>query len=263
MESEKTSQPAQPNGHRSDAIGTKFVDKTGELQEKALQHGKGKKDESQPAGGLDKTPIPRAPPGYTVKFIFHRATNLPMADINTLSSDPYVRATLRTKLPTRHKQDSDIQFRTPTIRRNTNPTWNAEWIVANVPSSGFELKARLYDEDPVDYDDRLGNVHVDVESLHDNWNGIKEQSYDIKKRMGSKRAYLIRGCVAMFSRGLHMSGELVISVEVLGRTETDSGGRLWTIGPCNWTQHLSPMIGRLAGTKQRGKGKEGQTEKYK
>ena len=57
-----------------------------------------------------------------------------------------------------------------------------------------------------------------------------------------------------------MSGELVMSVEVLGRTDTDSGGRAWTIGPCNWTKHLSPMVGRLAGTKEPGK--DGKTEKY-
>ena len=264
MEGEKISQPSQPNGHRTDAIGTKFVDKTGELQDKAAQHGKGpKKEGSQPAGGLDKTPIPSRPPGYTVKFTFHRATNLPMADINTLSSDPYVKAILKTELPTRHKQDPDMQFRTATIRRDTEPVWNAEWIVANVPSSGFELKARIYDEDPADHDDRLGNVHVHVESLNENWGGIKEHAYQIKKRMGSKRAYMIRGCAAMFLRGLHMSGELLISVEVLGRTDTDNGGRPWTIGPCNWTQHLSPMIGRLAGTKEPGQSKEGQTEKYK
>ena len=263
MESEKTSQPSQPKGHRSDAIGTKFVDKTGELQEKAYQHGKGKKDDSQPAGGLDKTSIPKASAGYTVKFTFHRATNLPMADIITLSSDPYVKATIRTELPPRHKQDPEMQFRTPTIRRNTEPEWNAEWIVANVPSSGFELRARVYDEDPADHDDRLGNVHVEVDGLNEDWNGIKEQAYKIKKRMGSKRAYLMKGCAAMFSRSLRISGELVISVEVLGRTDTGSGGRLWTIGPCNWTQHLSPMIGRLAGTKEPGKIKGRQAEKYK
>lgn len=153
-----------------------------------------------------------------------------------------------------------MRFRTPTIRRNCDPEWNAEWIVANVPASGFELKARIYDEDLADHDDRLGNVHVKVDSLGQNFQGIKEQSYKIKKRMGSKRAYIIRGCAAMLSRGTRMSGTLVVSVEVLGKTDTDNGGRMWTIGPCNWSKHLSPMVGRLAGTKDIGK--DGKTEKY-
>ena len=271
MDNEKDSEPQMRNQHRTDAFATKFVDKSGKMQKKAQQHGsktqqsdedKNKKDK-QPAGGFDKTPIPNAPAGYTVKFTFHRANNLPAADINDMSSDPYVVAQLNTDLPTRHKEDPYVQLRTPTIRRNTNPVWNCEWIVANVPASGFELKARIYDEDPADHDDRLGNVHVYAENISENWEGIREQAYKIKKRMGSKRAYLMRGCAAMFDRNVHMSGDLIISAQVLGRTETDNGGRVWTVGPCAWSRHLSPMIGRLAGTKEPGKDKKGTTEKYK
>lgn len=260
MENEKTA--SQPNGHRSIGYATKFDQKAHSFQAKAERHGKGKKkdDDGQPAGGFDDTDVPRAPPGFNVRFTFHRASKLPMADINSMSSDPYVLATLSTSLPTRHKQDPPMTFRTPTVRKNCDPEWNSEWIVANVPADGFALKARIYDEDPSNHDDRLGNVHVHVDSLNESFRGIREQSYKIKKRMGSKRAYLIRGCAAMFNRGLQMSGELVVSVEVLGKTDTDNGGRLWTVGPCNWSQHLSPMVGRLAGTKEPGK--DGKTERY-
>lgn len=45
-----------------------------------------KKKDKGPEGGFDATPIPRAPPGYTVKITFHRANNLPLADINTCAS---------------------------------------------------------------------------------------------------------------------------------------------------------------------------------
>lgn len=183
-----------------------------------------------------------------------------MADINSLSSDPYVLAQLNTKLQPRHKQDPHMRFRTTTIRKSVDPVWNEEWIVANMPGSGFTLKARLYDEDPADHDDRLGNVHVHVNSLSEGWQGIKEQHFKIKKRMGSKRAYLIHGCAALFSRHKQMSGDLVLSVQVLGKTETDNGGRCWTIGPCDWSQHLSPLIGRIAGTKEPGE--KGKAEKY-
>lgn len=250
----------QPAHNQSAAYAEKAVHKADSLQEKAAKHGKGNKPDGQPAGGFDDTPVPQAPPGYTVKFTFHRATSLPMADLNSLSSDPYVLAQLNTRLQPRHKQDPNMRFRTPTIRRSTEPVWNAEWIVANVPATGFALKARIYDEDPADHDDRLGNVHVHVDSLREGWEGIKEQAFKIKKRMGSKRAYLVRGCAAMFSRNIQMSGDLVVSVEVLGKTETDNGGRCWTVGPCAWSQHLSPMIGRITGTKEPGE--QGKAEKY-
>ena len=256
MDGEKAG--SQPHDHRSVGYATKFDEKAEKFQSKAAKHGK--KDDGPPAGGFDETPVPRAPPGFDVKFTFHRATQLPMADINTMSSDPYVLAQLNTKLPSRHKQDPPMRFRTPTIRRSCDPEWNSEWIVANVPASGFKLKARIYDEDPADHDDRLGDVHISVNSIDEGWPGIREESYKVKKRMGSKRAYLIRGCAVMFRRSAHMSGELVVSVEVLGRTNTDNGGRTWTIGPCNWSQHLSPMVGRLAGTKEPGK--DGKAEKY-
>jgi hypothetical protein len=253
---------------RLDKAGQKFLKQTEKL-EKITQARKSQveKDKKQPPGGFDDTSLPLAPPGYTLKFIFHRARNLPLADINTLSSDPYVIATLQTDLPKRHKEDPDLKLRTPTIHRNTEPEWNAEWVVANVPASGFFLKCRLYDEDPADHDDRLGNVHVPVDGISDSWPGIKEQTYEIKKRMGSKRAYLIRGCAAVLSGNLKLSGEMTLSVENLGRTRDESGGKAYTVGPCYWSRHFSPLIGRLTGVKdtddqtdQDGKKK---TQKYK
>lgn len=261
MANEKESSKRQPNGNASAGYAEKAVHNTDSIQEEAAKHGKGKQPDDKPAGGYNDTPIPNAPPGFTVKFTFHRASSLPMADIHTLSSDPYVVAQLKTSLQPRHKQDPPFRFRTPTVRRSTEPVWNSEWIVANVPASGFALKARLYDEDPADHDDRLGNVHVDVDGIGEGWEGIREQSFEIKKRSGSKRAYLARGCAALFTRGLKMSGDLVLSVEVLRRTQRENSGRLCTIGPCNWSQHLSPMIGRLAGTKDAGE--KGKAEGYK
>ena len=262
MEDEKIATQA-PSGHRTDALASKFDAKAENFQQKKQQYVPSK--DKQPAGGFDESPIPPAPAGYTVKFTFHRAHSLPFADVNTLSSDPYIMAELKTGLVPRHKQDPSMQWRTPTIRRSVEPVWNSEWVVANVPASGFALKARLYDEDPGDHDDRLGNAHVHVDRISENFVSIKEQSYSIKKRMGSKRAYFFRGCAALFSSKVHMSGDVVISVEVLGRTDSQTGGQLYTVGPCNWTRHISPMIGRLAGTKDPGADKKdgSRTESYK
>ena len=235
---------------RLDQVGQKILHQTEKLEKTPLAH-KSQKDEDKtsPAGGFDNTLPPGRPPGYTLKFVFHRAHNLPFADVHTLSSDPYIIATLKTDLPKRHKEDPDLRFRTRTIHRNTEPRWDAEWIVANVPASGFFLKCRLYDEDPVDHDDRLGNVHVSVNGISDTWAGIRELPFEVKVRMASKRAYLVRGCATMFSGDLHLRGELILSVENLGRTPVESGGKVYTIGPMPWSRHFSPMIGRLTGIK--------------
>ena len=59
---------------------------------------------------------------------------------------------------------------------------------------------------------------MNVILLSENWAGIKEQSYSLKKRMSSKWTYFIRGCAFFFSRSMHMSGKLTISVEMIGRS---------------------------------------------
>ncbi|KAL3417271.1 hypothetical protein PVAG01_11271 [Phlyctema vagabunda] len=225
---------------------------------------KKKMTDKEPAGGFDDTPIPSASDGYTVRFTFHRAKNLPVADLNSRSSDPYIHATLTSALPKRHKEDPEMILRTKTVHKSTDPEWNQTWTVAGVPSSGFRLKCRLYDEDPSDHDDRLGNVTIHVGHIDASWPGIREEAFDIKKRMASKRAYLLRGCVAMLNREIHMSGSLFVSAEVLGESEKPYG-RMYTVGESCWFKHYSPMIGRLAGTKAPGSsegGKDSKTERY-
>jgi C2 domain len=258
----KTAAPNLPK--TKDTVATKAALKAGHLQDKtasAKQHVTQKKEEKQgPSGGFDDTPVPTRPPGYTVKITFHRATNLPIADINSLSSDPYILAILQNDLPTRSKSDPPIVLRTPTIRRSTSPEWNCDWILCNVPSSGFLLKARVFDEDPADHDDRLGNVHVHVNNVSEKWAGIKEESFSLRKRMASKRAYLLQALTACVNKQKPMTGQLVVSVQVLGRTKDTGGGKIYTLGPCAWSQHFSPMIGRMVGVKDPTKSKDGKKE---
>lgn len=207
--------------------------------------------EDQPAGGFDSTPIPRAANGYTLKFTFHRASNLPAADLNSQSSDPFILAQLNAHTPLRHKEDSPLRYRTHTVQKNCSPEWNEEWIVANVPSSGFKLKVRIYDEDPADHDDRLGDVHITEHSLNENWRGMKEQRFSVMKRKGSKRAYAARFVFSCFGAKKSLSGDLFVSIEMLGRTQDDGqNGRMYTVGPLRWFKHYSPMLGRLTNTKE-------------
>jgi hypothetical protein len=253
-----TPKEAEKNGENyGEKQAAKHDEKQADKQAGEKNTGDDEKKEKQPEGGFDSTPLPHVPPGYTIRITFHRASNLPMADINSLSSDPFVRAQLYTSLPTRHKDDPPLIFRTPTIRRNVDPEWNTQWIVANVPSSGFRLKCRLYDEDPADHDDRLGNATILVPSLSEHWEGINNQSYKIKKRMGSKRAYILRAIAVCIKTAHDMGGLLFVSIEMLGRTDTREGGQCYTVGPMWWTKHYSPMLGRIAGRKEPGEDSDG------
>ncbi|TVY68829.1 hypothetical protein LSUE1_G006552 [Lachnellula suecica] len=273
--SEQEKGPAPPNGVESNGVSSNNAQNGDQAESKGklaaakekVHKGQQKindKTHKEPAGGYDATPIPTARDGYTVRFTFHRAENLPMSDLNSRSSDPFIMATLSSALPTRHKEDPAMVVRTPTIHKNVDPVWDYRWVVAGVPSSGFRLKCRLYDEDPSDHDDRLGNVTIHVNHIDQNWRGIQEEQFDIKKRMASKRAYLVRGCAAMLSSNVHMGGHLYISAEVLGESEPPHG-RMYTVGETAWIKHYSPMIGRLAGTKAPGSSNGGdgsKTEKY-
>ncbi|KAI1638465.1 hypothetical protein F4809DRAFT_600106 [Biscogniauxia mediterranea] len=208
------------------------------------------KTKTNPPGGFDPTPIPDAPPGYTVKFVFHRAENLPAADLGSGSSDPFLTATLTTALPKRHKEDPDLHYRTRTIRKTLEPVWDEEWIIANIPASGFKLKCRLYDEDWPDSNDRLGNVTILVPHVGEDWAGFPPpgKEFEVKKRSGSKRAYLLKACSTAFSHGVSLTPRLFVSAVVLGRSDPPYG-HMYTVGPTYYFKHFSPMIGRMMGIK--------------
>lgn len=224
--------------------------KAQEIRGKISQKKQKIKDKTNPPGGFDVTPLPDAPPGYTVKFTFHKASNLPAADIHTGSSDPFIHATLTADVPKRHKEESPLTFRTRTIRRATAPEWEQEWIVANIPRTGFTLKCRLYDEDYADRNDRLGNVTISIPHVDENWEGFGPEGkvLDVKKRSGSKRAYLFKAATSALSKDVSMTPRLHISIDVLGQSDPPHA-QMYTVGPTVWFKHYSPMIGRLTGIK--------------
>lgn len=203
-----------------------------------------------PPGGYDDTPLPDAPQGYTLRFVFEYAVNLPPADFHTASSDPFLTATLKASNPKRHKEDPDLFFRTRTLRKTTAPEWKSEWVVANVPPTGFQLKCRMYDEDYPDGNDRLGNVTLKIPSIDDSWQGIPPpgREFEAKKRMISKRAFFLKGVSSVLSHNFHMTPRLCISIEILGKSDPPYA-QMCTVAPTFWFKHFSPMIGRLTGTK--------------
>ncbi|CAK7210625.1 hypothetical protein SBRCBS47491_000836 [Sporothrix bragantina] len=208
------------------------------------------KTSSSPPGGYDDTPLPPAHnPTYTVKFTFHRAKGLPVADLGNTSSDPFIHATLTVPgVGTRHEEDPTMVHRTQTKHKTTEPEWEEEWVVAGIPEGPFTLKCRLYDEDATDHDDRLGNVTVEV-PFSKGWKGIDHQTFDVKKRMGSKRAYLLKAAAAAFT-DTKFTPTLELSVQVVdGPTDQKDGARLYTAGPTRYVRHFSPMIGRITNTR--------------
>lgn len=229
------------NGHHAIKRPTKIG--TG-LKDRVHQITKG------PPGGFDPTPLPDAPQGYTIRFIFHGASNLAPADFVTISSDPFLHATLKGTQPKRHKEDPDLTHRTRTIRKTTEPQWDDEWVVANVPPTGFTLKCRLYDEDFPDHDDRLGNVTIKVPSISSDWKGIPPPGrvYEAKKRVMSKRAYLTKAVTSVVNHNRHMTPLLRVSMELLGPSDPPYA-QMCTLGPTTWVKHFSPLIGRIAGVK--------------
>jgi hypothetical protein len=82
----------------------------------------------------------------------------------------------------------------------------------------------------------------------------------VKKRMESKRAWLVTGLLDVLNGKLHLNRRLVVSVAVLGPTP-GPGGKIYTVGPQYWSTHFSPLIGRITGTKVPGL--NGKTERYK
>lgn len=203
--------------------------------------------QDKPQGGYDSTPLsPSTSPTYTLRVTFHRATNLPVADFGSQTSDPFILAQAITSHKSRHSQDPYLRFRTNTVRKTLEPVWEAPWVIADVPKDGLKLSVRVYDEDPNDHDDRLGKFEIDTGPIDEKWQGLKQQSFKVKKTGADLKAYALRWTCVMLA-GHHLHAHVVVSIEMLGRTKREMG-KAYTINGF-WWKHYSPMIGRLTGTK--------------
>jgi hypothetical protein len=204
--------------------------------------------EKQPPGGHDRTPLhPARDSTFTIKITFHSATNIPVADFNDASADPYVLAQINTGRPTRHERDPPLRFRTHTIRQSTEPKWDSQWIVAGIPSTGCTLKARIYDEDPGNHDDRLGTVIIETGPINERWNGLDKVQVQVKKKGADLRAYGLRWCASAVHKDRRLHAKLNVSMEVIEQTKEEVG-KAYTLNSF-YRIHYSPIIGRMVGTK--------------
>lgn len=263
--------PKPKSGSQDNESKEKMENKKADKKKDGKRGDKGKST-SKPEGGYDATPVPQhSMRTYTIKITLHRATNLPISDLSTASSDPYCLVQLNPPIASRHKADPYLRFRSITKYDTLNPEWEDEWIVAGVPKKGVTtLKIRVMDEDKSDSDDRLGDVKIELNNVGDYaWKDIKNQGFDVKKTKAGLRANLMRFCCssADIVSGQNpnkdeKSDKLFLSVEVLGRTEKDKEcGKVYTVGPVRWRQHYSPLIGRMTGTKDPVKEDQNGTQK--
>lgn len=194
-------------------------------------------------------------PQYTCEIVIHRAANVPIADLNTLSSDPYIRATVSPRVPqpvaatgpppqSPAPEAQYISFRTITARKTLDPVFNARWLVSGIPASGFVLTLQLNDEDPGNHDDRLGKAVIRFpdpnlgdssgQSLKEGWDS-GEREYKMHKRHGSLRARLGTYIAKTLTRGrVGHRVRVFVSVRVLGpapRLEGEDSERIYTLGP--------------------------------
>ncbi|KAF8586282.1 hypothetical protein K439DRAFT_1615271 [Ramaria rubella] len=188
---------------------------------------------------------------FICELVFLRAENVPIGDLNNLSCDPYIQASL--EVPSVHpdRSSTPLCYRTPTIRRTLNPIYNVPWIISGIPDTGFTLTLRLIDEDPGDHDDRLGKTIVCLpdpvagEVLKEGWN-TGEVEYKVEKKKGSIRSHVATYVAGMITRGgISHHSRIWMSVRVISKAYNQQDRRLFTIGPSKYTRHFSPLIGHL------------------
>ncbi|KAJ3532935.1 hypothetical protein NM688_g7348 [Phlebia brevispora] len=212
---------------------------------------------------------------YVCKIVILRVTDVPVADLHTLSCDPYIQARLSVE-DTDGSRDGNpryITYRTHTCRRTLNPEFNASWIVSGIPESGFLLSLNLRDEDPHNYDDDLGKTVLQLPwpdepdpRLHEGWKS-GEREYKVHKRKGTINSRVFTCIAQVLTRGsIGHHVRLWITAEVLGKAESQEDRRLYTVGPrkshgssihkeqindpCTgrYVRHFSPLIGRFLGS---------------
>ncbi|KAI0694265.1 hypothetical protein BC835DRAFT_1204026, partial [Cytidiella melzeri] len=190
---------------------------------------------------------------YTCKITFLKVENVPVADFNDLSCDPYLQVTL-SEDPARNPENPQyLTYRTRTCRRTLHPEYNEQWIVSNIPDSGFLLSIKLRDEDPGNYDDNLGKTVLRMPNkgegkLSVGWKS-GDREYKVHKRNGNLMVVAFTWTARAFTRGdIGHNVRLWVSAEVLGKSENQEDTRLYTVGPRKYTRHFSPLIGWLMGS---------------
>lgn len=172
---------------------------------------------------------------YTCLITINRAVNVPVSDVNNFSCDPYFHATLSTGHGDGSSDTHSLTYRTHTVRRTRDPSFDSQWLVSGIPASGFTLSLTLFDEDPGNFDDKLGKAVLHFPenglSLDDGWES-KQQEYKVHKRKGVLSSKLWTFVAKVATRGkVGHRCRVWVSVQVVGKADDQKDRRLYTLGP--------------------------------
>lgn len=184
---------------------------------------------------------------YEVQIQFVKASHVPVGDFFNGSSDPYIQAYIN------HKTDKEISFRTSTCRSTRDPSWQEEdvWHLGGI-EEGTLVKLRMLDEDPRKLNnDRLGVSELKLDGLDAlcDQEGGKELALKVQKRKASIKVYVLTYTYSWFAAQDLRSQSSNITVKLTVKRDQKNHERPCLIGPIRYDIHFSPMLGRLAGTR--------------
>lgn len=200
-----------------------------------------------------------------IKITVHEAHNLIASDLVNFNSDPFITLKLRTEYtrlqeeklqkqedeqsegPRKLEDDTALTWRTPTVQNNKkNPVWNCDWEVANIPASGFELEMIVWDED-AHIHESLGVVHYNVSEMARGLKDVEKEDLPLE----SPRTFdLVRNVSSFVRKAQGTTPTIRVSIDYKRISIPPTAeNRTYTVGPIQWTCHVSPMIGRVIGTK--------------
>ena len=143
-----------------------------------------------------------------ILITFKHASHIPVRDIMSQSSDPYLLAFLTPRAPPSPEHPPfPLTFRTTTKRHTRDPQWEEAWHLGGMPLEGFDLVLKLFDEDkPRDLDNGLGIAELSVnENLPPTGEDGKPgeprmHELKIKKRKANRQTYAATYLVAWCNR---------------------------------------------------------------
>ena len=182
---------------------------------------------------------------YTCEITLHNAKNVPISDLNDLSSDPFFLLTLSTNPSgVDNAKRQVLTYRTHTERHTLHPTYECQWVVSGIPLDGFVLGLELWDEDPKSSDDKLGQAILRFPSpslegglLGEGWKRAEEE-VKIHKRRGSLKDRLSTFVAKLGTKKrVEHRTRATISIRIIGLIENQDDRRLFTVGPRKSPSH--------------------------
>lgn len=185
---------------------------------------------------------------YECEIKFEGASHVPVADFFNGSSDPYVLAYIN------RKTDGELAFRTSTCRSTRDPKWQAEdvWHIGGI-SEGQIVELRMFDEDPRKMsDDRIGVAELKLEGLAALAGSSKEYDINIKKRKASLKVYFLTYTYSWLGAQDLKKQSAHVQISLSVKKDENQRKSPCLIGPVRYDIHFSPLLGRLAQTKDYG-----------